>query len=71
MTTKDSKITKDTIFLDMLKTYPETSRVLKKYNLACASCLGAQNEPIDLGATNHGIELDALLKDLNAAIKQG
>ena len=70
MTSKNAKITKDTIFLDMLRTYPETSRVLKKYNLACASCLGAQSEPIDLGAINHGIDPVQLLIDLNAAISK-
>lgn len=69
MRSKQPKITKDTIFLDMLKQYPETARVLKKYNLACASCMGAQNEPIDLGAVNHGIDPEELLKDLNEAVK--
>jgi len=43
--------------------------VLKKYNLACASCMGAQSEPIDLGAINHGLDPEKLLADLNAAVK--
>ncbi|CAH2031263.1 DUF1858 domain-containing protein [Trichlorobacter ammonificans] len=63
------QITKDMTFLQMLQTYPETAKVLKKYNLACAACLGAQNEPIDLGAINHGIDPEELLAALNAAIK--
>lgn len=62
-------ITKDMTFLEMLKTYPETSKVLKKYKLECASCMGAVNEPIDLGAINHGLDPEQLLADLNAAIK--
>ena len=69
MAAKAPKITRNTIFLDMLKQYPETAKVLKKYNLACASCMGAQSEPIDLGAINHGLDPDKLLADLNAAIK--
>lgn len=68
MSSKHPEITKDTIFLDMLKQHPETSKVLKKYNLACASCLGAQNEPIDLGAVNHGLDPEELIKELNAVI---
>ncbi len=64
-----AKITKDMTFLEMLKNYPETAKVLKKYNLACASCMGAQSEPIDLGAINHGLDPDELLADLNAAVK--
>ncbi|MDY0300814.1 MAG: DUF1858 domain-containing protein [Trichlorobacter sp.] len=63
-----TKITKDMTFLQMLKTYPQTSKVLKKYNLACASCMGAQSEPIDLGAINHGLDPEELLADLNAAV---
>jgi hybrid cluster-associated redox disulfide protein len=69
MAKKTAKITKDTIFLEMLKNYPETAKVLKKYNLACASCMGAQSEPIELGAINHGLDPEQLLADLNAAIK--
>jgi hybrid cluster-associated redox disulfide protein len=64
-----AKITKDMTFLVMLQTYPETAKVLKKYNLACASCMGAQSEPIDLGAINHGLDPEKLLADLNAAVK--
>jgi hybrid cluster-associated redox disulfide protein len=64
-----AKITKDMTFLEMLRTYPETAKVLKKYNLACASCMGAQSEPIDLGAINHGLDPEQLLADLNAAVK--
>lgn len=63
-----TKITKDMTFLQMLKTYPQTSKVLKKYNLACASCMGAQSDPIDLGAINHGLDPEELLADLNAAV---
>lgn len=63
------KITKNMTFVQMLQRYPETAKVLKKYNLACASCMGAQNEPIDLGAINHGIDPEELLTALNAAVK--
>lgn len=69
MAIKAPKITKNTTFLEMLQTYPETLKVLKKYNLACAACMGAQSEPIDLGAINHGIDPEELLTALNAAVK--
>ncbi len=68
MAQKAAKITKDTIFLDMLQQHPETARVLKRYNLACVGCLGAQSEPIELGAINHGLDPEQLLADLNAAL---
>jgi len=69
MTQAAAKITKNMTFLEMLRTYPETAKALKRYNLACASCMGAQSEPIDLGAVNHGLDPDQLLADLNAAVK--
>lgn len=69
MVVTSAKITKNMTFLEMLKAYPETAKVLKKYNLACASCMGAQSEPIDLGAINHGLDPEQLLADLNAAVK--
>lgn len=69
MAKKIARITKDTIFLEMLQKYPETAKVLKKYNLACVGCMGAQSEPIELGAINHGLDPDELLAALNAAIK--
>jgi hybrid cluster-associated redox disulfide protein len=69
MTQLAAKITKDMTYLEMLRTYPETAKVLKKYNLACSSCMGAQSEPIDLGAINHGLDPEQLLADLNAAVK--
>ncbi len=69
MTSKNQKISMDMTFLTMLQTYPETAKVLKKYNLACVGCMGAQNEPIDLGARNHGLDPEELLKALNAAVK--
>ncbi len=69
MAKKLAKITKDTIFLEMLQSYPETAKVLKKYNLACVGCMGAQSEPIELGAINHGLDPVELLAALNAAVK--
>ena len=69
MAKKLARITKDTIFLEMLQKYPETAKVLKKYNLPCVGCMGAQSEPIELGAINHGLDPDELLAALNAAIK--
>lgn len=69
MASRNQKITMEMTLLTVLQTYPETAKVLKKYNLACAGCMGAQNEPIDLGARNHGLDPEELLQALNAAIK--
>lgn len=63
------KINKDMTFFEVMRTYPESVQVLKKYNLGCVGCMGAQNESLEQGANAHGIDADALVKDLNAAIQ--
>ncbi len=61
------KITKDMTFFEVMRTFPESVKVLQKYNLGCIGCMGAQNESLEQGANAHGIDVDALVKDLNAA----
>jgi hybrid cluster-associated redox disulfide protein len=62
------KITKDMTFFEVMRTYPESVKVLQKYNLGCIGCMGAQNESLEQGANAHGIDADALVLDLNAAV---
>lgn len=61
-------INKDMTFFELMRTYPESVKVLQKYNLGCIGCMGAQNESLEQGARAHGIEIDSLLKDLNTAL---
>jgi len=62
------KITKEMTFFEIMRTYPESVKVLQKYNLGCIGCMGAQNESLEQGARAHGLDVESLLKDLNAAI---
>lgn len=62
------KITKDMTFFHVMRTYPESVKVLQQYNLGCVGCMGAQNESLEQGANAHGIDVDELVKDLNAAV---
>jgi hybrid cluster-associated redox disulfide protein len=62
------KITKDMTFFEVMRTYPESVKVLQKYNLGCIGCMGAQNESLEQGANAHGIDVEELVKDLNAAV---
>lgn len=63
------KINKDMTFFEVMRTYPQSVQVLQKYQLGCVGCMGAQNESLEQGANAHGIDVDALLKDLNAAVQ--
>jgi len=62
------KITKDMTFFEVMRTWPESVKVLQGYHLGCVGCMGAQNESLEQGANAHGIDVEALVKDLNAAI---
>lgn len=59
---------KKTNVAKMLQEYPQTAAVLKKYRLGCIGCHGIKHETIERGAIAHGIDLNALLHDLNAAL---
>lgn len=61
-------ITKNMTFFEVMRMHPATVSVLQKYNLGCVGCMGAQNESLEQGANAHGIDVEALVKDLNAAI---
>jgi hybrid cluster-associated redox disulfide protein len=62
------KITKEMTFFEVMQSYPASVAVLQKHRLGCVGCMGAQNESLEQGANAHGIDVNALLKDLNDAI---
>jgi len=66
-----AKITKDMTFNEILRAYPDTVKVLRKFNMQCVGCLGAEAESIEYGAVAHGVDLEVLLKDLNEAVPHG
>lgn len=64
------KITKDMTFNEVLRSYPDTVKVLRKYNMQCFGCMGAEAESIEYGAVAHGVDLDDLLLDLNSILNK-
>ena len=63
------RINGDMTFFELMRIYPASVEVLRKYNLGCVGCMGAQNESLEQGARAHGIDPDQLVNDLNAAIQ--
>jgi hybrid cluster-associated redox disulfide protein len=61
-------ITKDMTFNHILQHFPQTSKVLHRYNLECEGCLGAMTESIAAGARAHGLNADELVAALNEAL---
>ncbi len=63
-----AKITKDMTFNQVLRAYPDTIKVLRRFNMQCFGCLGAEEESIEAGAAAHGVDIEALLKELNGVL---
>lgn len=60
------RFNKDMTFAEVISATPEAVKVLRKFNLGCIGCMGAQNESLEQGARAHGLNVDELLKELNA-----
>lgn len=65
-----SKITKDTGIIDAVQQHPEIIEVFQNYGLGCIGCMAAHYETIGQGAGAHGLDVDALLKDINNKISE-
>mgnify|MGYP000517373137 CR=1 FL=1 len=63
-------ITGDMSIIDIVNEYPESLQVFKEYGMGCIGCLAARFENLAQGAEVHGIDLEQLLADLNAAIEK-
>ncbi len=61
-------ITKEMSIGEIVQKYPQTVKVFLRHGLMCVGCAAARFENLEQGATAHGIAIDPLLKDLNAAI---
>jgi hybrid cluster-associated redox disulfide protein len=67
---EQNAITADMPIGDVVQKYPETINVFFQHGLGCVGCAVAQFENIRQGARAHGIDVDALIKDLNEAVPQ-
>ncbi|MHB0859262.1 MAG: DUF1858 domain-containing protein [Anaerolineae bacterium] len=63
-------ITRNMPIAEIVQKYPETVKVFLQHGLMCIGCAAARFENLEQGARAHGIDIDALEKDLNAAVEQ-
>jgi hybrid cluster-associated redox disulfide protein len=64
------KITEDMTIKEVIDKYPESAMVFMKYQVGCIGCLAASFEKVKDIATVHGIDIKALVKDLNVAVQK-
>ncbi len=65
-----STITKEMPIGDVVQTYPQTIEVFLRHGLMCFGCAIARFENIEQGAMAHGIDVEALMQDLNVAVME-
>ncbi|UCE24873.1 MAG: DUF1858 domain-containing protein [Candidatus Zixiibacteriota bacterium] len=63
-------ISKDMPIGEVVEKYPQTVEVFLRHGLMCFGCAVARFENLEQGAMAHGINVELLLKDLNAAVPQ-
>jgi len=61
-------ITGDMNIQEIVSTYPQTLGVFFQYGLGCIGCHASSYESLAEGVMMHGIDLDAILKELNELI---
>ncbi|NLG50061.1 MAG: DUF1858 domain-containing protein [Chloroflexi bacterium] len=62
-------ISKDMPISEIVRKYPQTVKVFLQHGLMCIGCAAARFENLEQGATAHGIDVEGLVKDLNAAVE--
>ena len=65
-----STITKEMKIGEIVEKYPKTIEVFLRHGLMCFGCAIARFENLEQGAMAHGIDVDALLKDLNVSVAE-
>lgn len=63
--TASMKITKDLTISQVLETYPDTAKVFVKHGMHCLGCFIATGETVEQACEAHGLNVDALIKELN------
>jgi len=64
-----AKITRDMGIMEIVQTWPQTVEVLVGQGMGCIGCAAAHFETIGEGAAAHGLDVDALIDALNAAVE--
>ena len=66
-----AEITGHTRIRDLLRSHPETKKILSRHGMRCTTCKGSDHETLRHAAVNHGVPLQKLLDELRAAHKSG
>ena len=63
-----AKITTDTIIGDILDIAPQTAPIFLSIGMHCLGCPSSRGETVEQACMVHGVDVNALLEQLNANI---
>lgn len=63
------KITKDMTIHEVITAAPSLAPVFFGFGMHCLGCPSSRNETLEEAAQVHGIELDVMIEELNAAFE--
>ncbi|MCL2604600.1 MAG: DUF1858 domain-containing protein [Defluviitaleaceae bacterium] len=64
-----AKATKDMIIADILKLGEDLAPIFMRAGLRCAGCPSAQRETLEDAGVGHGVDVDALINEINAHLE--
>jgi len=59
-------ISENTPISEAIRICPDAAAVLERHGMGCFACMAAAAETVGEGALMHGIDVEELLKELNA-----
>lgn len=62
------QITKEMLIMDALALDANLIPVLQNHGLNCFGCPSARGKSLEMAAQSHGIDIDQLITDMNAAL---
>lgn len=62
----DRVITKDMTIDEAMELCPRAPEILRGHGMGCAGCLISSAETIEEGVSAHGLDVDAVIAELNA-----
>ena len=69
MDAKAMEIKKNSTINEILNAYPEAKRFFNEREMACSSCFAVNFDTLEKGALMHGLEVNALIDQLNSFLK--
>lgn len=64
-------VTRDTNIADVVNICPKAPEIFGRFGMGCLGCLAAQAETVGEGAEMHGVDVQALLDELNSVCEEG